>query len=95
MVWYSLVSESFSQFLMIHSFKGFSLVDETETAGFLKFPCFLCNPVNVGNLIYGFSSFSKHSLNIWKFLVHIMLKSTTQDFKRDLPNMGDECKFIF
>ena len=95
MVWYSLVSESFSQFLMIHSFKGFSVVDETETVGFLKFPCFLCNPVNVGNLIYGFSSFSKHSLNIWKFLVHIMLKSTTQDFKRDLPNMGDECKFIF
>ena len=91
MVWYSHVSKSFSQFVMIHSLKGFSIVDETETDAFLKYPCFLYNPVNIGNVISGSSSFSKPSLNIWKFLVRIMLKPTMQDFKHDLTSMGDEC----
>ena len=59
---------------MIHPVKGFSTVDETEVDVFLKFPCFLYNPVNVGNLISSSSSFSKPSLDIWKFLVRMMLK---------------------
>ena len=56
---------------------------------FLKFPCFLYNPVNVDNLIFSSSSFSKPSLNIRKFLVRIMLKPSMQDFKHDLTSMGD------
>ena len=57
---------------------------------FLEFPCFLYDPANAGNLIFGSSAFSKPSLEIWKFLVHIMLKPSMQDFKHDLTSMGDE-----
>ena len=74
MVWYSHLSKSFPQFVMIPTVKGFSVVDETEIDVFLKFPCFLYNLANVGNLISSSSPFSKPSLDIWKFLVHIMLK---------------------
>ena len=59
---------------MIHPVKGFSIVDETETDVFLKFPCLLYNPANVGNLISSSSFFSKPSLDIWKFLFQMMLK---------------------
>ena len=76
---------------MIHAVKGFSMVNETEVDVFLKFPCFLYDPVNVSNLISGSSSFSKPSLDIWKFLVCIVLKPSMQDFKHDLTSMGDEC----
>ena len=88
MGWYSHLSESFPQFVMIPTVKGFSVVDETDV--FLKFPCFLYNLANVGNLISSSSSFSKPSLDIWKFLVLIMLKPSIQDFKHDLTSMGDE-----
>ena len=74
--------------------KAFSVVDETEIDVFLKCPCFLNNPVNVGNLISRFSSFSKPSLDIWKFLFHVMLKPSMQDFKHDLTSMGDECNCL-
>ena len=70
------------------------MVDETEVDIFLEFPCFLNDPVNVGNLISGSSAFSKPSLDIWKFLVHIMLKPSMQDFKHDLTSMGDECNCL-
>ena len=86
MVWYSHLFKSFLQFSMIH--KGFSVVDETEVDIFLEFPCFLYDPASVGNLISDSSSFSKPSLDIWKFLVHIMLKSSMQDFMHDLTSMG-------
>ena len=56
----------------------------------LKVPCFLYNPTNVGNLVSGSSSFSKPSLDIWKVLIHMMLKLSMQDFKHDLTSMGDE-----
>ena len=69
---------------MIHTVKGFSVVNETEVDVFLEFLCFLYDPASVGNLISGSSAFSKPSLDVWKFLVH-------QDFKHDLANMGDEC----
>ena len=90
MVWYSQLSKSFSKFFMIHTVKGFSIVNETEIDVSLKFPCFLYNPENVGNLISSSSSFSKPSLDIWKFLVCIMLKPSLQNFKCDLTSMGDE-----
>ena len=61
---------------MVHTVKGFSIVSETEVDVFLEFPCFLYDPVNVGNLMSGSSAFSKSSLDIWKFSVQIMLKSS-------------------
>ena len=59
--------------------------------GFLEFPCFLYDPENVGTLISSSSAFSKPSLDIWKFLVWLMLKPAMQDFKHDLTSMGEEC----
>ena len=91
MVWCFHLFKSFPQFVMIHTVKGFSVVDETEVDVFLEFPCFLYNPAIVSNLISHFSVFSKHSLDIWKFLVPIMLKPSMQDIKYDLPSMGDGC----
>ena len=91
MVWYPHLFKSFPQFIMIHTVKGFGIVDETEIDVFLKFPSFLYDLVNGGNLISSSSSFSKPSLDIWKLLVHIMLKLSMQDFNHDLTNMGDEC----
>ena len=91
MVWYSHLSISFPQFAMIQTVRGFSVVDETEIDVFLKFPCFLYNPANVGNLISSSSSFSKPSLDIWKFLVWTMLKTNMQDFKHGPTSTGDEC----
>ena len=79
---------------MIHIVKGFGIVDETEVDVLLEFPSFLCDPANVGNLISGSSSFSKLSLNIWKFLVRIMLKPSMQYFKHDLTGMGEECSCL-
>ena len=76
---------------MVHIVKGFNVVSETEVDVFLEFPCFLYDPVNVGILFSGSSSFSKPSLNIWKFLVHVMLKTSLEDFERNLTGMGDEC----
>ena len=94
MVWYSYLSKSFPQFIMIHTVKGFTVVEETEIDVFLKFPCFLYNPGNVGSLISSSFSFSKPNLDTWKFLVCKMLKPSMQDFKHDLTSMGDECNYL-
>ena len=88
MAWYSHLSKSFPQFIMIHTVKGFGVVNETEVDVFLKFPCFLYHLANVGNLISGSFSFFKLTLDIWKILVHILLKPSMQDFKHDLTSMG-------
>ena len=90
MVWYCHLFKRFQQFIMIHTVKGFGIAAETEIDVFLKFPSFLYDPVNAGNLISSSSSFSKPSLGIWKLLVHIMLKLSMQDSKHDLTSMGDE-----
>ena len=84
-VWYSHLLKNFPQFILIHTVKGFGVVNETEVDVFLKFPCFLYHPANVANLIL---FFFKPSLDIWKFLVHILLKPSMQDFKHDLTSMG-------
>ena len=68
MIWYSQLFK-FSQFVMIHTVKGFSIVNETEVDIFLEFPCFLYDPENTGNLICGFSTFYKPSLYIWKLSI--------------------------
>ena len=90
MICYSHFFKSFPQFIMIHTVKGFGIVNETEVDVFLELPCFLYDPVNVSNLISGSSFFSKPSLDIWKFLMCIVLKPSMQDFKHDLTSMGDK-----
>ena len=74
MVWYSHLFMNFPQFFVIHTVKGFSVVNEAEVDIFLELSCFCDDPADVGNLISDFSAFSKTSLNIWKFMVHIFLK---------------------
>ena len=91
MVWYSHLFKSFPQFIMIHTVKGFGIINETEIDVFLEFPSFLYDPVKFRNLISGSSSFSKPSFDIWKFLVHITLKPSMKDFKHDFTSMGEEC----
>ena len=88
MAWYSHLLKSFPQLFMIHTDTGFGVVDETEVDGFLEFPWFPYDPANVGSLISGCSSFSKPNLDIWMFLVHIMLKASMPDFKHFLTSMA-------
>ena len=76
---------------MIHTVKGFSLVNETEVDIFLEFSCFFSDPMDVGNLISGFSAFSKTSLNIWKFLVHVLLKPRLENSEHYPARVFDEC----
>ena len=86
MVWYSLVFKNFPQFLVIHTAKDCSVVIEAEVDAFREFPCFFYDSVDVGNLISGSSVFSKSSLNIWKFSVHILLKAGL-DFEHNLASV--------
>ena len=78
-VWYFHFFKNFPQFVVIHTVKGFSIVNE-EVNVFLEVPRFLHDPMNVGNLISSFSDFSKSNLYIWKFLVHVLLKPSLKDF---------------
>ena len=88
-VWYSHL---FKRFPVCYDppVKVFNEVNQTEVDIFLEVPCFLCDPANVGSLISGSSAFSKPSLNIYKFSVHIPLKASLKDFEYNLTNMGDE-----
>ena len=72
---------------MIHTVKGFRVVNEADVDVFLEFPCFLNDPTNIGNLICGFSASSKPRLYIWKFLVHVLLKPCLKDFEHNLVGM--------
>ena len=81
MVWYSHLFKNVSQFVVIHIVKGFGIVNKAEVDVFLELSCFFCDPMDVGNLISGSSAFSKSSLNIGKFLVHILLKSHLENFE--------------
>ena len=74
MVWYSHLFQKFSQFIVIHTVKGYGIVNKAEIDAFLELSCFFDDPADVGNLISGYSAFSKTSLNIWKLTVHILLK---------------------
>ena len=91
MIWYSHLLKSFLQFVVIHTVKGFSIVNEAEVDVFLEFSCLFNDPMDVGNLISGSSAFSKSSLYIWKFLVHVLLKPILEDFEHFLASMWDEC----
>ena len=74
MFWYSHLFKNFLEFVVVHTVKGFGIVNKAEIDVFLELSCFFNDPVDVGNLISGSSAFSKSSLNIWKFMVHILLK---------------------
>ena len=84
MVWYSHLLKNFPQFVVIHIDKGFSVVSEAEVDVFLEFSCFFYDPMDVGNLNSGSSAFSKSSLNIWNFSVHILLKPRLENFEHYL-----------
>ena len=81
MVWYSHLFKNIPQCVVIHTVKGFSVVHEAEVDVFLEFSCFFYDPTDVGNLISGSSAFSKFSLNIWKFTVHVLLKPGLETFE--------------
>ena len=80
-VWYSHLFKNFPQFLVIYTVKSFGIVNKVEEEVFLEFSCFFYNPTNVGILISGSSAFSKSSLNIWKFMVHALLKPGLENFE--------------
>ena len=81
MVWYSHLLKSFPQFIVIHTVKGFGIVNKAEIDVFLELSCFFDDPEDVGNLISGSSAFSKTSLNIWKLTVRILLKLGLENFE--------------
>ena len=85
MVWYSHLFQNFPQFIVIHTVKGFGIVNKAEIDVFLKLCCFFGNPADVGNLICGSSGFSKSILNIWKFSVHVLLKPNLELVVKNLP----------
>ena len=90
MVWYSHLLKNFPQFIVIHTVKGFGIVNKAEIDVFLELSCFFDDPTDFGNLISGYA-FSKSSLNIWKFLVHVLLKPGLENFEHYFTSMWDEC----
>ena len=91
-VWYFQLLKNFPQFVVIHTVKGFSVVNEADV--FLEFSCFFYDPVDVGNLISGSSAFSKSSLYIWKFSVHVLLKPSLEEFEHYFASMWNECNCV-
>ena len=90
-VWYSHLFKNFPWFIVIHTVKGFGIVNKAEMDVFLELSCFFDDPADVGNLISGSSAFSKTSLNIWKFMVHILLKPGLETFEHYFTTVWDEC----
>ena len=91
-VWYSHPFRNFPQFVVIHTVKSFSIVDEAVFF-FFEFSCFFYYPVDVNSLIYDSSAFSKSSLHIYKFSVHILLKPSLKNFQHYLSSMWNEYKY--
>ena len=89
-VWYSHLFQNFPQFDVIHTVKGLGIVNKAEMDVFLELSCFFYDPVDVGNLISGFSSFSMPSLDIWKFMVYILLKPGLENFEHYFASVWDE-----
>ena len=87
MVWYSHLFQNFPQFVVIHTVKGFGIVNKAEVDVFFELSCFFYDPVDVSNLISGSSAFSKFSLNIWKFSVHVLLKPVLENFEHYFVSM--------
>ena len=92
--WYSHLLRNFPQFVVIHTVKGFGIVNKAEIDVFLELSCCFDDPVDVGNLISGSSAFSKSSFNIWKFTVHILLKPSLENFEHYFASEWDECNCL-
>ena len=92
MVCYSHLLKSIPQSVVIHTIKGFGIVNE-EVDDFLEFPCLFHDPVAVDYLISGSSVFSKSSLHIWKFSVHVLLKTSLKDFEHNIASMWNEYNY--
>ena len=93
-VWYSHLFKNFPQFFVIHTVKGFGVINKAEVDVFLEVSCFFDDPTVVGNLISGPSAFSESSLNIWKFLVHVRLKPGLENFEHYFARVWDECNCV-
>ena len=91
MVWYLNLFENFPQFVVIHTVKGFSIVNKAEIDVFLELSCFFDDPPDAGNLISSSSAFSKTSLNIWKFTVQVLLKPGLENFEQYFTSVSNEC----
>ena len=89
--WYSHLFQNIPQFVVIHRVKGFVVVNKAEVDVFLELCCFFNDAKDVGNLISGSPAFSKSSLNIWKFSVHILLKPDLENFEHYFARLWDEC----
>ena len=87
MVWYSHLLKNFPQFVVIHTVKGFGVVNKAEVDVFLEYSCFFDDPIDVGNLISGSSVISKSTLNMWKFTVHVLLKPGLENFEDYFASM--------
>ena len=87
MVWYSHLFKYFPQFVVIHTVKGFGVVNKAEVDVFLEVSCFFCDLMEVGNLVSSFSALSKTSLTIWKFTVHVLLKPGLENFEHYFTSM--------
>ena len=94
-VWYSHLLKNFPQFIVIHTVKGFGIVNKAEIDVFLELSSFFDDPADVGNLISGSSAFSKTSLNIGKFTVHVLLKPGLENFKHYFTSVWDECNCAY
>ena len=90
-LWYSHLLKNFMQFIVIHTVKGYGVVNKAEVDDFLQLSCFSDDPTDICNLISGSSAFSKSSLNIWEFMVNILLKPGLESFEHHFANMWDEC----
>ena len=93
-VWYSHLLKNFLQFVVIHRVKGFGMVNKAEIDVFLELSCFFDDPMDVGNLMSGSSAFSKSSLNIWKFMVHIPLKPGLENFEHYFDSVWEQCSCV-
>ena len=94
MVWYSHLLKKFPQFIVIHTVKSFGIFNKAKIDVFLELSCFFDDPADVGNLISGSSAFSKTSLNIWKFTVHVLLKPGLENFEHYFTSVRDECNCV-
>ena len=86
-VWYSPLFQNFPQFVVVHTVKGVGIVNKAEVDIFLELPCFFDDPADVGNLISGSSAFSKTSLSIWEFMVHVLLRPSLENFEQYFTSM--------
>ena len=91
-VWYCHLFQNFPQLIVIHTVKGFGIVSKAKVDAFRELSCFFDDPVDVGNLISGSTAFSKSSLNIWKFIVHVLLKPGLENFEHYFTSVWHECK---